>query len=552
MGGFEPEAKPWGMEGIPDKFEFSLLEDDWDQFEILMTNALIRVPALETAEVRQMVNGPESFTPDANFILGEAPEVRNFFVGAGMNSMGIASAGGAGKALAEWIAAGEPTMDLWPVDIRRFAPFHADETWLADRVVEALGKHYAMNWPNLEMESARPLRQSPLYENLKEARACFGSKMGWERPNWFAPEGVEPQTDYSFGRQNWFPYAAEEHRSAREAVALFDQTSFSKFLLEGRDAETVMQRLCANDVAVEAGRLIYTGMLNDRGGYESDLTITRLSEDTYFIVSGTAQSTRDAHWIRRNIGLGLDANLTDVTATYAVIGIMGPRARDLLGGVSGADLSNDAFPFGTCREIDIGEVTLRAHRITYVGELGWELYISVEDAVSVYHALVEAGAAFDIHTAGYYAIDSLRLEKGYRAWGADLTPDYTPYEAGLGFAVKLDKGTDFIGRDALLRQKETGATRRLVQFTLDDPDPIAWGKELILRDGEPVGEVSSAAYGHTLGRAVAMGYVSNSNGIADRDYIDSGRYEIDIAGKRFAATSHLRPAFDPKGERFRA
>ena len=552
MGGFEPEAKPWGMDGIPDGFEFTLLNEDWDQFEILMTNALIRVPALETAEVRQLVNGPECFTPDTNFILGEAPEVRNFFVGAGMNSMGIASAGGAGKALAEWIDAGEPTMDLWPVDIRRFAPFNADEAWLAARVGEAVGKHYAIHWPNLEMESARPLRRSPLYRHLKRAGACFGSKMGWERANWFAPDGVEPRVEYSFGRQNWFPYAAREHRAAREAVAIFDQTSFSKFLLQGRDAEAVLQNLCANDVGVDAGRIVYTGMLNGRGGYESDVTVTRLAEDAYFIVSGTAQTTRDADWIRRNIADGANAALTDVTSATAVIGVMGPKSRELLAALSGADLGNDAFPFGTWSEIGIGYATLRAHRITYVGELGWELYVPAEFAVSVYTALIEAGAGFGLRAAGYYAIDSLRMEKGYRAWGADVTPDYTPYEAGLGFAVRLDKGVDFIGREALMRQKEAGITRRLVQFTLEDPDAIAFGKELILRDGEAVGEVTSAAYGHTLGRAVAMGYVKNADGVADREFIETGRYEIDIAGERFAAAPHLRPPYDPKGERIRA
>ena len=552
MGGFEPEAKPWGMDGIPDGFEFTLLDEDWDQFEILMTNALIRVPALETAEVRQLVNGPECFTPDMNFILGEAPEVRNFFIAAGMNSMGIATAGGAGKALAEWIDAGEPTMDLWPVDIRRFAPFNADEAWLAARVGEAVGKHYAMHWPNLEMESARPLRRSPLYRHLKRAGACFGSKMGWERANWFAPDGVEPRVEYSFGRQNWFPYVAEEHRCAREAVAIFDQTSFSKFLLQGRDAEAVLQNLCANDVAVEAGRIVYTGMLNGRGGYESDLTVARLAEDAYFIVSGSAQTTRDADWIRRHIADGTSAVLTDVTSAIAVIGVMGPKSRELLGSVSGADLDNDAFPFGACREIGIGYATLRAHRITYVGELGWELYVPVEFAVAVYTALIEAGADFGLRLAGYYAIDSLRMEKGYRAWGADVTPDDTPYEAGLGFAVKLDKGVDFIGREALLRQKDAGITRRLVQFTLEDEDAIAFGRELILRDGEAVGEVTSAAYGHTLGRAVAMGYVKNPDGLAGREFIETGRYQIDIAGERIGATAHLRPPYDPKGERIRA
>jgi 4-methylaminobutanoate oxidase (formaldehyde-forming) len=552
MGGFEPEAKPWGMDGIPDGFEFTLLNEDWDQFEILMKNALIRVPALETAEVRQLVNGPECFTPDTNFILGEAPEVRNFFIGAGMNSMGIATAGGAGKALAEWIDTGEPTMDLWPVDIRRFAPFNGDEAWLAARVGETVGKHYAMHWPNLEMESARPLRRSPLYRHLKKAGACFGSKMGWERANWFAPDGVEPRVEYSFGRQNWFDYTAREHRAAREAVALFDQTSFSKFLLQGPDAEAVLQNLCANDVGVDAGRVVYTGMLNRRGGFESDLTVSRLAENAYFIVSGSAQTTRDADWIRRNIADGANAALTDVTGAYAVIGVMGPNSRALLGAVSGADLGNGAFPFGAWRDIGIGYAMLRAHRITYVGELGWELYVPAEFAVSVYSRLIEAGGEYGLRLAGYYAIDSLRLEKGYRAWGADVTPDYTPYEAGLGFAVKLDKGVDFIGREALLRQKDSGITRRLVQFTLDDSQAIAFGRELILRDGEAVGEVTSAAYGHTLGRAVALGYVKNTGGWADAEFIETGRYEIDIAGERIAATAHLRPAYDPKSERIRA
>ena len=552
MGGFEPEAKPWGVGGIPEGFEFSLLNEDWDQFEILMANGLIRVPALKTVGVRQLLNGPESFTPDNDFILGEAPEVKNFFVAAGFNSIGIAGAGGAGKALAEWIVEGAPTMDLWPVDIRRFARFAGNDAWLCARVREALGLHYAMAWPNREPDSARPLRRSPLYDDLAGQGACFGAKMGWERANWFAPKGVEPKVEYSFGRQNWFPYSAEEHRATREAVAVFDQTSFSKFLLQGRDAEAALQRLCANDVAVPPGRIVYTGMLNERGGYESDVTVTRLAADAYFIVSGSAQTTRDFDRIRRTIDEDAHAVLTDVTSAYAVIGVMGPRSRELLSKLTRADLGNDAFPFATVREVGIGYAWVRAARITYVGELGWELYAATEFAVSVHDAILEAGAGLGLRPAGYYAIDSLRLEKGYRAWGSDLTPDYTPFEAGLGFAVRLDKGVPFIGRDALLRQKEEGVKRRLVLFTLDDPEVLPFGSELILRDGEPVGEVTSAAYGHTLGRAVAMGYVQSRDGPADRTYVESGRYELDIAGERFAAKAHLRAPYDPKGERIRA
>ena len=550
MGGFEPEAKPWGMDGIPADFEFSLLPDDWDQFEILMENALIRVPALETAPIKQFVNGPESFTPDGNFILGEAPALKNFFVGAGFNSAGIASAGGAGRALAEWIVEDEPTMDLWPVDIRRFARFHGNDRWLHERVRESLGLHYAMSWPNREFESARGLRRSPLYRHLAERGACFGAKMGWERANWFAPEGVAPVLDYSWGRQNWFDRSAAEHRAVREAVAVFDQTSFSKFLLQGRDAEAVMQRLCANDVAVPPGRCVYTGMLNAKGGYETDLTVTRLAEDSYFIVTGSAQTTRDANWIRRNIPDDANAVLTDMTSAYAVLAVMGPRSRELLARLTRADLGNDAFPFATMQEIDIGHAVARAIRMTYVGELGWELYVPTEFAASAYEAIVAAGGDLGLRDAGYYALESLRIEKGFRAWGHDLTPDHTPIEAGLSFAVRLDKSPPFIGRDALLRQKESGVNRRLALFTVDDPAALLHGGELIVRDGRPVGEIRSAAYGHTLGRAVGLGYVHNPDGV-DAAFIAEGTYQLDIAGERFAATAHIRTPYDPKAERIR-
>ncbi len=549
LGGFEPQAKPWGMDGIPADFEFTLLPDDWDQFEILMENGLIRVPALEHAEVRQFINGPESFTPDSHFILGEAPELRHFFVAAGFNSMGISAAGGAGRALAAWIVEGAPTEDLWPVDIRRFAGFEGNDAFLKERVPEVLGLHYKMPWPLRELEKARPVRRSPVYDRLKAKGACFGSKMGWERANWFATGGAPATMEYSWGRGTWFDRAAEEHRAAREAVAVFDQTSFSKFLLQGRDAEDVVQRLCANDMAVEPGRVVYTGLLNERGGYESDLTVTRLSGDTYFIVSGSAQTTRDLDWIRRSIPPEARASLTDVTSDYAVFGVMGPSARALLTGVAGADLGNEAFPFATMRDIGIGRAPVRALRVTYVGELGWELYVPVEFAPSVYDDLVRAGRDLGLRDAGYYALDSLRLEKGYRAWGRDIGPDCTPLEAGLAFAVCLDK--PFTGREALVRQRQQGLTQRLVQFVLEDPEPLLFGGELILRDGQSVGEVTSAAYGHTLGRAVALGWVRDAGGV-DRAYIEAGTYELDVGGERFAATAHLRPPYDPKGARIRA
>lgn len=552
MGGFEPVAKPWHQaHDIPKDFEFQLLPDDWDQFAILMENALIRVPALETAEVRQFVNGPESFTADNNYILGEAPGVQGFFVGAGFNSMGIASAGGAGKALAEWIASGEPTMDLWPVDIRRFAPFHGNDAWLKDRVAEVLGLHYKMPWPNRELETARPLRRSPLYDRLEAKNAVFGNKMGWERANVFAPAGAEPRIDYAWGRANWFDWSAAEHRAAREAVAVFDQTSFSKFLLEGRDAEAVLQRLCANDMAVPVGRMVYTGMLNARAGYETDLTCTRLAADRYLIVTGTAQTVRDADWIRRNIPAEAQAVVTDVGSAYAVLSVMGPRSRELLSRVSSADFSNAAFPFATMRPVALGYATVLAGRITYVGELGWELYVPAEFAVAVYEALAAAGRELGLRDAGYYALESLRVEKGYRAWGREISPDVTPWEAGLGFAVKLDKPQPFIGREALLAAKAKPPARRVVSFALDDPEPIAWGGELVVRDGKPAGEVTSAAYGHILGRTVCLALVHAGGAPLDTVWLKAGKWQIDIAGRRHAATLHARAPYDPAGERIR-
>ncbi len=547
MGGFEPDAKPWKMNPIPDDFEFTLLEDDWDQFEILMENALIRVPALETADVKQFINGPESFTSDGNFILGEAPGVKNYFVCAGFNSMGIASAGGAGMAVAEWMAEGAPTSDLWPVDIRRFAPFHGNDAWLETRIKETLGLHYVMPWPNKELETGRPLRCSPLYERLKDKRACFGSKMGWERPLWYAREGQPLAMDYSFGRQNWFENAAREHRATREGVAFFDQTSFGKLLVQGRDAEAELQRICANNVAAAPGACVYTGLLNARGGYESDLTVTRLDEERFMLVTGSAEVIRDRDWITRNLNEGAHVTVSDITNSLAVFGVMGPKSRELLSKLTPDDLSSDAFPFAASKEISLGHAQVRASRMTYVGELGWELYVPVEFAAGVYDALVEAGDDPGLVHAGYYAMESLRLEKAYRAWGHELSPDDTPFEAGLSFAVDFGKG-GFIGREALLKLKGKPRTRRVVMFVLDDPEPVLWGGELILRDGKPVGDLKSAGYGHTLGAAVGLGYVANEGGVG-RAFIESGTYEIDIAGELVPAKAYLRTPYDPKLER---
>jgi sarcosine dehydrogenase len=551
MGGFDPWAKPWGMNGIPADFSFGTLPEDWDKFEILMQNAIQRVPALETAPVRLLMNGPESFTPDNYFVLGEAPEVRRYYVGAGFCSGGIAAAGGAGQALAQWIVDDGPPMDLSRADIRRFAPFHGDPTFLRARASEGVGVHYFIAFPNRELTSGRGLRRSPLYDRLAANGASFGAKMGWERANWFAPAGVTPETVYSFGRQNWFLYAAAEHRATRQAVALFDQTSFGKLSLQGRDAEVVLQRLCANDVAVPPGRIVYTGWLNARGGYESDLTVARLSGDCYQIITGAAQITRDAHWIRSHIGAAERATLTDVTGAWAVLGLMGPRSRALLAAVSGAELDNAACPFGTITNLAIAGAPVRAARITYVGELGWELYVPVEFAAGVYETLMAAGAPLGLVDAGYYAMDSLRMEKAYRAWGHELTSDDTPLEAGLGFTVAWDKPKGFLGRDALLRQRDASLQKRLITFVLDDPEALPWGDEPIHHDGRIVGMVTSAAYGHTLGRAVAMGYVSMPDA-ADPRFVAEAKFELEIADRRFAARGSLRAPYDPDGLRVKS
>jgi 4-methylaminobutanoate oxidase (formaldehyde-forming) len=549
MGGFEPAAKPWGMDGVPPDFAFSLLPEDWEHFRVLMEQACVRIPALETAPVRRHVNGPESFTPDNRYMLGEAPELRNFFVAAGFNSVGIASAAGAGKALAQWIVAGEPDMDLWDVDIRRFSPFQSNARYLRERTTEVVGLLYAMHWPFRQPETARGVRRSVLHDRLAARGAVFGVVAGWERANWFATAGVEPRYAYTYGRQNWFACAAAEHRAAREEVALFDQSSLAKLLLQGPDATAVLQRLCANDVDVATGRIVYTQMLNARGGIECDLTVTRLADDAYLVVTVAAAATHDAHWIRRGIGDGR-LTMTDVTSAFSVLGIMGPSSRELLSRLTDADLSNASFPFGAAREVEVGYARVRAVRITYVGELGWELYVPAECAAAVYDEVAAAGEDLGLRHAGYHAMDSLRLEKGYRSWGHDISGDDTPLEAGLGFAVAFKKD-GFIGRDALLRQRAAPLARRLVMFTLDDPEPLLLGDEPIYRDGALVGRITSAAYGHTVGRSVGMGYVAHAEGV-DGPFVRSGHWELEIATERSPARAHLDPPYDPTSARVRS
>ena len=553
MGGYEPNPKPWAIDGLPDGFEFQLLDTDLDHFEPLLELAAGRVPAMQTAGIREFINGPESFTPDGNFILGEAPETRGVFVGAGFNAFGIAAGGGAGMVLAEWVAKGEPPYDLWPVDIRRFGKNHLDTNWVRTRTLEAYAKHYAMAWPHEEYRSGRPLRRSPLYDRLKAQGACFGEKLGFERPNWIADpsRGEKAEDVYTYERSNWFDAVGREHKATRERVALFDQTSFAKFLLTGRDAEKALSWIAANDVARPPGHLVYTQMLNARGGVECDLTVARLSRDEYYIVTGTGFATHDFDWIARSIPEGLDARLIDVTSSYAVLSVMGPKSRDLLQSLIEHDLSNAAFPFGRVQQITVAAAPVLALRVTYVGELGWELHIPVEFAASLYESLMEAGQRHGIANAGYRAIDSLRLEKGYRAWGADIGPDHSPLVAGLGWAVKLKGDTQFQGRAALESQLNKRLPRLLAGFTAD-PSVLLLGRETIYRDGKRVGWLTSGGYGHTIGRAIGYGYVRDAENGVTRDELLSGSYQLEVATARVPAKIFFEPLYDPAMSRIKS
>ena len=531
MGGFEPKAKPWKMDPIPSNFQFQLLDEDWEQFEPLMQNAIHRTPCLETAPIKMLLNGPESFTPDGNFILGEAPELRNYFVCAGFNSAGIANSGGAGHLIAEWIIEGEAQTDLWDVDIRRFGAFTANRRALSERTGETLGLHYAMRWPRQELETARPLRTSPLYDLLAEKGAVFGSKNGWERANYFRPADAAPAV-HTLGRPGWLDWVIDEMRATRKSVALYDQTSFSKLLLQGRDALNVLQRLCANEIDISIDKMVYTAMLNERGGFESDLTVIRLATERFMIITGSAQATRDMDWISRHIEATEHAVLTDVSSQYCVLSIMGPKSRELLTRVSPDDLSAENFKFSWTKEIDLGFARVRAARMSYVGGPGFELYIPVEMTRHVYLALHEAGRDYGLKDAGYYALDALRIEAGRRAWGAELGPDETPFEAGLTVGVKLEKPSTFIGKGVLLAAKEQPLRKKLITVVFDSPNHYAWGGEGIVIDGEIVGELTSVGWSPKAGGCVALGYARAA--AAQRNYVGDA-IQIELWGERVAA-----------------
>ncbi|MDE0155235.1 MAG: FAD-dependent oxidoreductase [Gammaproteobacteria bacterium] len=550
VGAFEPRARPWGMDGIPEDFCFDEIAGDFDHFEPILQGAMARVPALESAGIQKFFCGPESFTPDVRYHLGQAPEFDNCFVAAGLNSIGLQSAGGIGKVVAEWMRAGRPPADLWEVDVRRNMPFQGNRKYLHERVSESLGLLYARHYPYRQYESARGVRKSPLYERLAAAGACHGETAGWERPNWYAPPGVEARYEYSYKRQNWFEYSAAEHRAVRENVALFDQSSFAKYRLEGPDAARALNYVCANDVDVRPGRIVYTQWLNGNGGIEADLTVTRLGEDSFLIVTAAATEVRDFHWLKRHVPADAHCVLTNVTSAMGVISVMGPNARKLLQPLTPDDLSNEAFGFANSREIELGYARVRASRITFVGELGWELYIPTEFVAGVYDEITAAGEALGLAHAGYHALDSLRIEKAYRHWSHDITDEDTPLEAGLGFTVKFDKPGGFIGRDALLRQRQQGLQRRLVQFRLLDPEPLLYHNEPVWHRGRIVGHVTSGSYGHTLGGSVGLGYVDTSE-VQDVGELLQDGFEIEVAGVRTPAEASLRPMYDPDGTRIR-
>lgn len=551
FGGYEPNPQRWTMDDVPNEWEFQLFDDDYDHFEQHMMAAMARVPALEKVGIKQMINGPESFTPDGNFILGAAPECSNMFVGAGFNAFGIAAGGGAGWVLAQWVIDGEAPLDLWVVDIRRFSEMHRDRQWVNDRTLEAYGKHYEIGFPHVEYESGRPRIVSPLYDRLKSHRAVFGSKLGWERPNWFAPEGVEPRDIPSMGRQNWFDAVGEEHRHVREKVGIFDQSSFAKFEISGPDALATLAHICANNVSKPTGRLTYTQLLNTRGGIEADLTVARIAEDRFYVVTGTGFRTHDLAWIREHVPNGADVKIEDITEAFGTLSLMGPQARSVLEEVTSADVSNAAFPFGHAREIAIAGATVRALRVTYVGELGWELHIPIGAIGEVFDALMQAGKTWDLRPVGYRALESLRLEKGYRAWGSDITPNDTPYEAGLGWAVRRNSNSGFIGQKALQAIAGEPLTKRLAGFVIDDPDAVLVGRETILRNGQPVGYLTSGGYGYTIGKSIGYGYVRNPEGVSD-EFLTDGDYELVIALDRLTASISMKPFFDPGNVRVKA
>ncbi|MGC1488436.1 MAG: FAD-dependent oxidoreductase [Albidovulum sp.] len=545
LGAFEPNAKPWGMDGISEDFCFDQLQEDFDHFEPILERAVSRLPMLAEAGIHTFFNGPESFTPDDAYNLGQSLEVDNFWVAAGFNSIGIQSAGGAGMALAEWMETGEKPFDLGDVDVGRNQPFQGNKHYLFERSKETLGLLYADHFPYRQKATARGVRRTPFHAHLDAEGAVFGEIGGWERANWFANEGQEREYRYSWGRQNWFENSAAEHRAVRENVGMYDMSSFGKIRVEGRDAEAFLNHISGADMSVPAGKIVYTQVLNIKGGIEADVTVTRLSETAYLVVTPAVTRLKDQVWMRRHMG-DFNVVLTDVTAGEGVLAVMGPNARKLMQKVSPNDFSNEVNPFGTAQEIELGMGLARVHRVSYVGELGWEIYVSADMCGHAFETLWDAGRDMGLKLCGMHMMDSCRIEKAFRHFGHDITCEDHVLEAGLGFAVKTSK-PDFIGRDAVLRKKEAGLDTRMVQFRLTDPKPLLYHNEPLIRDGKIVGYISSGNYGHTLGGAIGMGYVP-CKGETTADLMASS-YEIEIAGKRVAAVASLAPMYDPKGER---
>ncbi len=553
IGAFEPNAVPWGQNGVPLDFAFEELEGHLDeQFMPVLENAMYRVPMLQDVGWRSFFCGPESFTPDDQFHMGEAPELKNFYVACGLNSVGIQTSGGLGRALADWMHLGHAPMDLWGNDIRRMFPFQSTQKYIQHRVTETLGLLYDNHYPYKQMETSRNLRHSPLHEKLVAHNACFGEAAGWERPNWFAPEGVTPEYEYSFGKQNWFEHSAAEHRAAREKVVLFDQSSFSKYLVQGRDACKILQRVSSADVDVTPGRMIYTHWLNEHGGIEADLTVTRIAENEFWVISGAAQTIKDMHWLNQHIGEDEFCCVSDITNAWAMLGVMGPDSRALLSEAIDHDLTTENFPFGDFHAVELGMSRAYAARVSYVGELGWEFYIPVDQARHGFDLLWEKGQSHGLTLAGMHALNSCRMEKKFVHYGHDVADHDTPLECGMGFVLAFDKDIPFIGRDAMLQQKESRSfmNKRLVQFLLEDAEAVLYHHEPILRDGIIVGHLTSGDYGHTLGAAVGLGYIEVDEEVT-KEYIEAGRFEIDVGGERIPATASLSALYDPKAERMR-
>jgi 4-methylaminobutanoate oxidase (formaldehyde-forming) len=548
VGFFEPVAAAWGVDGIPENFSFGELKPDWDRMMPYIDIATERIPILKEAGIHKFFCGPESFTPDGGPLLGEAPELKNFFVAAGLNSLGILQGGGVGKVMAQWIVDGYCPVNPLDIDIARCFKFQGNQQYLTERTVETLGLQYQLIYPNFSSTTARGLRKTALHDRFKDAGAYFTEGMGWEIPDWFAPAGKEAKVEaYSWGRQNWFEYLAGEHKACREDVIIMDLTSMSKILVQGKDAEKALNNICANDVAVPVGKVVYTQWLNERGGMEADLTVTRLAEDKYLIISAGDFYTHDMLWLKRYIPETAHAFVTDLTSAYTLLNIQGPKSRDLIKQLTTSDISKEVFPYMTAKEIDLKYASVLTMRVTFEGELGFELYIPSEFSAHVYDALIEVGGDLGLRHAGFQALNSCRIEKAYREYGYDMDNQDTPLEAGLGSFVKYDKPGGFIGREALLRHKEAGPLKyRLVQFLLNDPEPLLYGNEIIYRDGKIVGYLQTGSYGFTLGGAMGLGFVENENG-ATVEYINSGTYEIDIAGRRYPAKASLKPMYDPEG-----